>query len=203
MDGTWCISSWLNTCLWHPQRIKLLYWMLVEHLAVALKWLTSYLMLGEQPHAFHLVERWVVCCVNLISSVHIPHHQKRIKSWTHQLALVCWCVCSQHIWWVDVVAFWWQSADMILWHKKAVKVLFQRHNRTERVIDREYGVATSIDIVVVEEVFNSLAYEVQWVMLSSVQVLTQLVWTEEDKLEWTSIPRLLKTESSSDFTSSF
>ena len=64
---------------------------------------------------------------------------------------------------------------MILWHKKAVKVLFQRHNRTERVIDREYGVATSIDIVVVEEVFNSLAYEVQWVMLSSVQVLTQLV----------------------------
>lgn len=64
---------------------------------------------------------------------------------------------------------------MILWHKKAIKVLFQRHNRAERVIDREYGVATSINIVVVEEVFNSLAYEVQRVMLSSVQVLTQLV----------------------------
>lgn len=39
--------------------------MLGENLAVTLKGLKRrlnqiYLMLGEQPHAFHLVERWVV-----------------------------------------------------------------------------------------------------------------------------------------------
>ena len=72
---------------------------------------------------------------------------------------------------------------MVLRHQEAVKVLIQRHDRAERVVDREYGAAAAIDVVVVEEVLNSFAYEVQWVVLSLVQISPYLLVSKKKRKE--------------------
>ena len=57
---------------------------------------------------------------------------------------------------------------MVFWHKQAVKVLLEGHNWADGVIDRKDGVATTIDIMLVEEVLNALTYETKWMLRSPV-----------------------------------
>ena len=64
-----------------------------------------YLMLVEEADTLHLVEHRVVRRVDLIPSVHVTHRQECVQPRTHQLALVCRRVRSQHVGRVDVVAF--------------------------------------------------------------------------------------------------
>lgn len=53
-------------------------------------------MVGEEPHALHLVEDGIVAGVDLIPPVHVSGQQEGVQAGAHQLPLVGGSVGAQH-----------------------------------------------------------------------------------------------------------